>query len=160
MRRTLYLIFCLAFAQTVHAASLRALLDRAWANNPQAQTLQAKRAESAAGAKVMQYLLGAHQVLIGIEENKPQAITGMRAACANTCFEVVAVPVVYPSGGAKQLTKILTGKEAPSGGPPTDSGVQVFNVATAYSVARRIAWRSVDLAHRHRHRQCRPATQL
>lgn len=91
-----------------------------------------------AGGKIMQHMLGATEVLIGIEDNKPEAIQAMRAACAGTHFEVIAVPTKYPSGGAKQLTKILTGKEPPSGGRSTEIGVQVFNVATAYALARAV----------------------
>ena len=100
--------------------------------------MRERAAEIVAGAKIMQHLLGADEVLIGIEDNKPQAIDAIRAACAETSFEVIGVPTLYPSGGAKQLTKILTGKEAPSGGRSTDIGVQIFNVATAYSVARAV----------------------
>jgi len=76
--------------------------------------------------------------LIGIEDNKPQAIAAMRTACAETSFEVIAIPTLYPSGGTKQLTQILTGRETPSGGRSTDLGVQMFNVATAYSLARAV----------------------
>ncbi|OGA00723.1 MAG: electron transport complex subunit RsxC, partial [Betaproteobacteria bacterium RBG_19FT_COMBO_58_11] len=101
--------------------------------------LMRERAEQIiSGAKIMQHMLGATEVLIGIEDNKPQAIQAMRAACAGTDFEVVVVPAKYPSGGAKQLTRMLTGKEPPSGGRSTDIGVQVFNVATAYSLARAV----------------------
>jgi len=100
--------------------------------------MRERAVEIVAGAKIMQHLLGATEVLIGIEDNKPQALEAMRAACAETSFEVIAVPTLYPSGGAKQLTKILTGQEAPSGGRSTDIGVQIFNVATAYSVARAV----------------------
>lgn len=79
MRRTLYLIFCLAFAQTVHAASLRALLDRAWANNPQAQTLQAKRAESAAQSLAADSLLpGAPAVILSQRTDQLQRDAGQR----------------------------------------------------------------------------------
>ncbi len=100
--------------------------------------MRERAAEIVAGAKIMQHLLGASEVLIGIEDNKPQAIAAMRAACAETTFEVIAVPTLYPSGGTKQLTQILTGRETPSGGRSTDLGVQMFNVATAYSLARAV----------------------
>src|SRR5690606_26286970 len=51
-------------------------------------------------------------------------------------IQVVAVPTIYPGGGAKQLIKVITGKEVPSGRLPNEIGVQCFNVATAYSVHR------------------------
>ncbi len=90
------------------------------------------------GAKIMQHMLKSIHVLIGIEDNKPEAIAAMRRACVGTDYEVISVPTKYPSGGAKQLTKILTGKEPPAGGRSTDIGVQVFNIATAYSLARAV----------------------
>lgn len=100
--------------------------------------MRERAAEIVAGARIMQRLLGSTEVLIGIEDNKPQAIAAMRAACAETCFEVIVVPTLYPSGGTKQLTQILTGRETPSGGRSTDLGVQMFNVATVYSLARAV----------------------
>lgn len=90
------------------------------------------------GIEIMQYLLGAERCIVGIEDNKPEAAAAMRAACAKSTLEigVVAVPTLYPGGGAKQLIKVLTGLEVPSGKLPTEIGVQCFNVATAYTVHR------------------------
>ena len=53
-------------------------------------------------------------------------------------FDVIAVPTRYPAGGAKQLIRVLTGKEVPAAKRSTELGVQCFNVATAYT-----AWRAV-----------------
>jgi electron transport complex protein RnfC len=94
------------------------------------------------GAMMMSYMLDADEVLIGIEDNKPAAIAAMRAAvAANQAdhMEVVAVPTIYPGGGAKQLIRVLTGIEVAAGVRSTDLGVQCFNVATAYSTYRAIA---------------------
>lgn len=90
------------------------------------------------GADIMMQLMGASQCLIGIEDNKPQAIASMQAAVRATGVnaEVVAVPTLYPGGGAKQLIRVLTGKEVPSHRYSTEFGVQCFNVATAYTVHR------------------------
>ena len=90
------------------------------------------------GILIMQYLLGAERCIVGIEDNKPEAVAAMRAACAQSGqpIQVATVPTLYPSGGAKQLIKLLTGLEVPSGKLPTEIGVQCFNVATAYSVHR------------------------
>ncbi len=92
------------------------------------------------GIEIMGYMLHPSEVLIGIEDNKPEAIAAMQAAAAKMTFpvEVVAVPTVYPGGGARQLTRVLTGKEPPAGGRSTDIGVQIFNVATAYSLHRAV----------------------
>lgn len=92
------------------------------------------------GAAVMRHLLQAEHVLVGIEDNKPQAIAAMRAAAARMDFavEVVSLPTLYPSGGTKQMIKVLTGREVPSGGRSTDAGVATFNVGTALAVHRAI----------------------
>jgi len=90
------------------------------------------------GARAMHTLLGSREVLVGIEDNKPEAITALAEAAERIDFplEVVAVPTRYPAGGGKQLTLALTGRITPSGGLSTDVGVQVFNVGTAYSLQR------------------------
>ncbi|MBW8329544.1 MAG: electron transport complex subunit RsxC [Thiobacillus sp.] len=92
------------------------------------------------GVAVMRHLLGSTEILIGIEDNKPEAIAAMQAAAQKMDYaiEVVAVPAIYPGGGAKQLIKTLTGREVPSGKLSTDIGIQVFNVGTAYALARAV----------------------
>ena len=92
------------------------------------------------GVAVMRDLMGSTEILVGIEDNKPEAIAAMQAAAAKLDFEVevVAVPTIYPGGGAKQLTEMLTGKQVPTGKRSTDIGLQVFNVGTAYALARAV----------------------
>ncbi|NDV13914.1 electron transport complex subunit RsxC [Crenobacter caeni] len=90
------------------------------------------------GVRIAGTLTGAREMLIGVEDNKPEAIAALTAACAGTPIEVVSVPTLYPSGGAKQLIRILTGKEVPHGMRSTDFGVQCFNVGTLYSLKRAI----------------------
>ncbi len=77
-------------------------------------------------------------MLIGIEDNAPEAIAAMQKACEGSPVEVVVFPTKYPSGGEKQLIQILTGHELPSGKLPAQIGVLVQNVGTAYA-----AWRAV-----------------
>ncbi|MDR2241042.1 MAG: electron transport complex subunit RsxC [Zoogloeaceae bacterium] len=92
------------------------------------------------GGAILRRVLGAGRMLIGIEDNKPQAVAAMRAAAAkldaddegNT--EILAVPTLYPTGSAKQLIRVLTGVEVPYGRRSQDFGMQCFNVATALSV--------------------------
>jgi electron transport complex protein RnfC len=93
------------------------------------------------GAEVLRELLYAEEVLIGIEDNKPEAIAAMRQAVqddGHKYMEVIAVPTLYPGGGAKQLIRVLTGIEVAAGVRSTEKGMQCFNVATAYS-----AWRAI-----------------
>lgn len=92
------------------------------------------------GAIIIQTLLGSTECLIGIEDNKPQAFESMQQACARVGFgaKVVKVPTLYPSGDARRLIHLLTGKEVPAEGRSTDIGVQCFNVATAHTLYRYI----------------------
>ncbi len=95
------------------------------------------------GAEVLRTLLYAEEVLIGIEDNKPEAIASMRQAVLDgnhENMEVIAVPTLYPGGGAKQLIRVLTGIEVAAGVRSTEMGTQCFNVATAYCVWRAITY--------------------
>jgi electron transport complex protein RnfC len=102
--------------------------------------MRERAAELLQGAAIMRYMLGASEILVGVEDNKPEAIAALREVAGDEPgVEVVAVPTCYPGGGGKQLAYTLTGKETPSKGITTDVGVQVFNVGTAYSLYRAIA---------------------
>ncbi|MCX7145381.1 MAG: electron transport complex subunit RsxC [Sulfuritalea sp.] len=109
--------------------------------------LMRERAETIIkGTLIMREMLSAGQVLIGIEDNKPQAIAAMEvaaqaanAAAGDSSIKVVPVPTRYPAGGAKQLMRVLTGIEVPHGKRSTDYGLQCFNVGTAYAIYEAIA---------------------
>ncbi len=88
------------------------------------------------GARILQHILGAEECLIGIEDNKPDAISTLRSHLTDDePIEVVRIPTLYPSGGEKQLIRILTGQEVPSGGFPAQLGVICHNVATTAAIA-------------------------
>ncbi len=92
------------------------------------------------GTKILSQLIEPGEILIGVEDNKPQSLAALRAAAqgcdlAQGCaIEIVEFPTKYPSGGEKQLIEILTGKQVPSGGLPLDVGVICQNVGTAVAV--------------------------
>lgn len=93
------------------------------------------------GVAIILCTLGIQDCLIGIEDNKPQAIAAMQAALSALQVEgrlratrIVTVPTIYPSGGEKQLIQLLTGKEVPSGGLPQDLGMLCHNIGTAAAV--------------------------
>ncbi|EJL5731623.1 electron transport complex subunit RsxC [Salmonella enterica] len=91
------------------------------------------------GIRILAHILQPREVLIGIEDNKPQAISMLRAVLADTHdISLRVIPTKYPSGGAKQLTQILTGKQVPHGGRSTDIGVLMQNVGTAYAIKRAV----------------------
>ncbi|WP_239739557.1 electron transport complex subunit RsxC [Proteus penneri] len=98
--------------------------------------------EVIAGCQILIHLLSPDEVLIGIEDNKPEAIESLKHALSAVPDEkrifIRVIPTKYPSGGAKQLTKILTGKEVPSGGRSSDIGVLMQNVGTVVAIKRAI----------------------
>ena len=103
--------------------------------------MREQAAEVVQGSTLFGKLIGAQRVLIGVEDNKPEAITALLAATAElgSSVEIVTVPTIYPTGGAKELIRVLTGKEVPASKRSTDFSVQVFNVATVQS-----AWRAIQ----------------
>lgn len=96
--------------------------------------MRERAGEVVEGIRLIRHATGAREVLVGIEDNKPEAIAAMTAAAVNTEVKVVTVPAMYPMGSEKQLIQVLTGQEVPAGGRAADIGVLVHNVGTAYAV--------------------------
>ena len=93
-----------------------------------------KSKELAVGIRVLMKGLGVDKAIIGIENNKPDAIARMQEVTQNEPgIRVQPLKVKYPQGGEKQLVQALLKREVPSGGLPIDVGVVVFNVGTAYA---------------------------
>ncbi len=91
------------------------------------------------GTQILQHILQPKVTLIGIEDNKPEAIAALKQALrGQTGIALRVIPTKYPSGGAKQLTKILTGKEVPHGKHSSAIGVLMQNVGTAFAIKRAI----------------------
>ncbi|MFL0801858.1 MAG: electron transport complex subunit RsxC [Agarilytica sp.] len=104
--------------------------------------LMRERAEEIiAGAELLTYILGdPEEIIIGIEDNKPEAITTMQKAAEGSRVEIVSFPTKYPSGGEKQLIQILTGKEVPTKDIPASVGIVVQNIATAAAAYRAVVF--------------------
>ncbi len=95
--------------------------------------------EVIAGIQVLQHILKPEITIIGIEDNKPQALKALEIAAQEEPNLVIrAIPTKYPSGGSKQLIKILTGREVPSKAHSASVGVLMQNVGTAFAVKRAI----------------------
>ncbi len=93
-----------------------------------------KHDELIVGVRILMKGLGVEKAIIGIENNKPDAIKIMEKASAE--FDSIVVKplkVQYPQGGEKQLVQALLKREVPSGGLPIDVGVVAFNVGTVYA---------------------------
>jgi len=94
-----------------------------------------KADELMVGILIIKKALGVERALIGIENNKPDAIEHLKKVAANyQGIEVHALKVKYPQGGEKQLIKALINREVPSGALPIDVGTVVHNVGTAVAV--------------------------
>lgn len=92
-------------------------------------------AEIINGIQILAHILGnPAQILLGIEDNKPEAIAAFQPLLEGTGIELVSFPTRYPSGGEKQLIQILTGKEVPSGGLPAHIGIVCQNVGTTHAI--------------------------
>ncbi|MEN9985363.1 MAG: electron transport complex subunit RsxC, partial [Pseudomonadota bacterium] len=91
------------------------------------------------GARLVMHAIGASEALVGIENNKPEAIAAMRkAAEAYPEVKIRPVPARYPMGSDKQLIQTLTGKEVPSDARAAEVGVLVHNVSTCAAVHKAI----------------------
>jgi electron transport complex protein RnfC len=99
------------------------------------------------GALLARQAVGAEQVVVCVEDNKPQAVEALRSAAKGTEIEVRVLATKYPQGGEKQLVKAAAGKEVPTGGLPLDVGIVVMNVGTAAALARAVLRRK-PLTHR------------
>ncbi len=87
------------------------------------------------GTQLLMKALNVEKAVIGIENNKPDAIRILtEKSKAFSGITVIALKVKYPQGGEKQLIKAVTGKEVPSGGLPIAVGAVVSNVGTAFAV--------------------------
>ena len=99
------------------------------------------------GALLAARCAGAERIVIGIEDNKPEAVATMSQAAAGSGIEVVAIPTKYPQGAEKQLVLATLDRTVPRGGLPLDVGVVVINVATSAAIARAVL-RGKPLTHR------------
>ncbi len=87
------------------------------------------------GIQILDQLLNPAFILIGIEDNKPKAIAALQQASKGLeKIKVCVVPTKYPTGGEKQLIKVLTGQEIKSGSLPIHQGIVMQNIATCFAI--------------------------
>jgi len=88
------------------------------------------------GLRIMMKCLGAGSALIGVENNKPDALEALRRTKPDDLdVEILGLTVKYPQGAEKMLIKALLDREVPEGGLPLDVGVVVQNVASIATIA-------------------------
>lgn len=94
-----------------------------------------KGQEIVVGTKILMKALKADKAIIGIENNKPDAISHMAELTRNEKnITVIPLKVKYPQGGERQLIKSTLNREVPSGKLPIEVGCVVQNVGTVYAV--------------------------
>ncbi len=90
------------------------------------------------GIEIVEHILKPKLTIIGIEDNKPQAVAALEKAAKQNDIVIRVIPTKYPSGGEKQLIKVLTNKEVPNSGIPADIGLMVQNVGSLYAIKRAV----------------------
>jgi len=98
-----------------------------------------KAEEILVGIKILMFALHVDKAIIGIENNKKDAIDIFKKLTKNeNGIKVAALQVKYPQGGEKQLVRALLNREVPKNGLPLDVGVIVHNVGTIYAIYQAI----------------------
>lgn len=90
------------------------------------------------GLRIVRHIIGANRMYIGIENNKPDAISILHKRLAKSRIKVVILKTKYPQGGEKQLIRAVTGRVVPSGKLPADVGCLVLNVDTIIAIYRAV----------------------
>lgn len=81
------------------------------------------------------------ECVIGVEDNKPEAIASMRKAVSGKDrMRVLPLHTKYPQGGERSLIRVIAGVDYPVSMLPADVGCIVLNVGTAYAIGRAVAW--------------------
>jgi electron transport complex protein RnfC len=118
-----------------------------------------KSEEIMIGIRIMMKALDVDKAIIGIENNKPDAIAKLKNLAVNeNGIEVAALKVKYPQGGEKQLIQALLGREVPPGGLPIDVGVVAFNVGSIFAVYEAV--QKNKPLHRPAYRRCIACDQV
>jgi electron transport complex protein RnfC len=87
------------------------------------------------GVSILMKAIDVNRAVIGIENNKPDAIKHMqKLATEYSGIEICPFKVQYPQGGEKQLIDATIGRQVPSGALPIAVGAVVQNVGTAYAI--------------------------
>ncbi len=94
-----------------------------------------KSEEFLVGVQILRKALGVNEAIIGIENNKPDAIEKLSSLISpGDGIKIQPLKVQYPQGGEKQLIQAVLKREVPSGGLPIDIGAVVFNVGSTLAV--------------------------
>lgn len=94
-----------------------------------------KAEEIIIGIKILMFALHINKAVIGIENNKINAINNFKFLTKqDNTIKVASLEVKYPQGSEKQLIKSILKREVPKNGLPLDVGVIVHNVGTIFAI--------------------------
>ena len=99
--------------------------------------MRERAAEVLSGAQVLMHALQINVCYVVVESDKPEALQCLGDAMGKLGDDRLVlkqVPTIYPSGGEDQLVQLVTNREVPSGGLPSDVGCLVQNVGTAAAI--------------------------
>jgi len=83
------------------------------------------------GIRLLEENISADEVVIGVENNKPEAIEKLRELFASEAKVTIStLPSTYPQGAEKILIYNTTGRTVPEGGLPADVGCLVMNITS------------------------------
>lgn len=99
------------------------------------QLMMEKGEEILVGIRILMKAVGVNRAVIGVENNKQDAIARFRTLAAqHDDIKILPLKVKYPQGGEKQLIDAAIGRQVPSGTLPIEVGAVVQNVGTAFAV--------------------------
>ena len=99
--------------------------------------MRERAGEILSGAQILMHALQIDACFIAVESDKPDAIRALGVVLGEINDDRIVikqVPTIYPSGGEDQLVQLVTNREVPSGGLPSDVGCLVQNVGTAAAI--------------------------
>lgn len=99
--------------------------------------MRERAGEVVSGAQILMHALQISVCFIAVESDTPEAIRALGEVLTKINDERIVlkqVPTIYPSGGEDQLVQLVTNREVPSGGLPSDVGCLVQNVGTAAAI--------------------------
>lgn len=87
------------------------------------------------GVSILMKAVNVNKAVIGVENNKSDAIAHLsKLAAGYKGIEVMPLKVRYPQGGEKQLIDAVIRRQVKSGALPISTGAIVQNVGTAYAI--------------------------
>ena len=99
--------------------------------------MRERAGEIISGAQILMHALQIDVCFVAVESDKPDAIHALSEVLSeinDARIVIKQVPTIYPSGGEDQLVQLVTNREVPSGGLPSDVGCLVQNVGTAAAI--------------------------